>query len=327
MVGALARGVPEGPALVLEDPRDDVREALRSAGVEVAGWSRRQAAPEGPPSDGSFGWVGMRLPRARAELEMLVHFAAGAAAEGAELWVYGANDEGVKSVARRLEPFFTDPSTRATGGHARVVSATRVSRDVRARSGLDDWIASSEVDLPWGPTQWWSCPGAFAHGRLDEGTALLLEHLPRAESGARVLDYGTGTGFLAAGMAGGCPDCRLWGIEPDGLAALAARRNVPRLQVAVGAGWGALPDADPFDVVVSNPPYHRGKAETLDEVDHFLGGLAVHLAPGGVARCVVQRRFPFEDRCRAAGLAPPRRVADGGPYRVWELRAGRDRSR
>jgi 16S rRNA (guanine1207-N2)-methyltransferase len=264
----------------------------------------------------------MRLPRARAELEMLLHMAAGALGEGGELWVYGANDEGIRSVRRRLEPFFGEPETLATGGHARLVAARRVSRDVTARCGLEAWVETRRVELPWGTVGWMSFPGTFAHGRLDEGTALLLGHLPPARPGERVLDYGVGTGFLAAGMRAAAPEATIVGLEPDGLAALAARANVERLEVVVGEGWEPVSEHGPWDVVVSNPPYHRGKAETLAEVERFLEGLATQLMPTGVARCVVQRRFPLEERARAAGLPGARPMADAGPYRVWELRRG-----
>jgi 16S rRNA (guanine1207-N2)-methyltransferase len=325
VLAALERDPPTGPAaLVLEDPLPLVADAVQGTGVPVASWTRWAADPDWPLSDGSLEWVAMRLPRARAELDLLTHMAAGALAEGGRLWVYGANDEGARSVARRLEPLFHTPETLATGGHARLVAATRAPRTVEARAGWDAWFEATWIDAPWGRVEWWSFAGTFAHGRLDEGTALLLDNLPPVEAGDRVLDYGTGTGFLAAGVLAEESGAVVVGLEPDGLAATAASRNVPAMALRVGAGWGALSTADeqPWDVVVSNPPYHRGKAETLAEVDAFLGGLARHLAPRGVARCVVQRRFPLEQRADAARLARPRPVADAGPYRVWELRRG-----
>jgi 16S rRNA (guanine1207-N2)-methyltransferase len=322
VVAALRGEALEGPALVLEDPRSDVVEALTAAAVPIRQWSRRHADPAWPPCDGSCSWVGMRLPRARAEFDMLLHMAAGALAEGGELWVYGANDEGVRSVRRRLDPFFGPAETLATGGHARLVAARRVPGADAVRCGWEAWVETNRLDLPWGEVAWRSYPGTFAHGRLDEGTALLLGHLPGAGPAARVLDYGTGSGFLAAGMRAAAPDAVIVGLEPDGLAARAARANVPGLEVVVGGGWEPLAEREPWDVVVANPPYHRGKAETLEEVDRFLAGLAIRLAPGGVARCVVQRRFPLEERARVAGLAAARPIADAGPYRVWELRRG-----
>lgn len=318
-VAEVDRSAPESPALVLADPRPDLVAALRARGVEAHAWSREDAAGGAPPADGAHALVAVRLPRARQEVEMLLHWAAGALRPGGRLWVYGANDEGVKSVPKRLPPFFGPGVTLATGGHARLVEARRSADGPSPRTGLEGWLEAVELDTPWGARPWMSVPGAFAHGRLDEGTALLLQHLPAIRPGARVLDYGAGTGLVAAGVLARRPDARVTGLEPDALAGRAFRLNVPDAALVLGGGWTPLGDAR-WDVVVSNPPYHRGKDETLAEIDVFLAGLSTRLAADGVMRCVVQRRLPLDARARAAGFESVEPVADAGPYRVWEVR-------
>lgn len=253
---------------------------------------------------------------------MLLHMAAGALRPGGRLLVYGANDEGVKSVPRRLEPLFDHVATLSTGGHARLVGARRRDAPPSTRAAsVDAWRETFDVTLPGteAARRWVSYPGVFAHGRLDDGTALLLTALPVVGAGARVLDYGAGTGFLAAGVLDAAPGARVTALEPDGLAAEACRENVPGAEVVVGAGWAALEGRGTWDVVVSNPPYHRGKEETLAEIDAFLEGLRSALSPGGIARCVTQRRLPFAERAGARGWAKVRPVAEGGAFRVWEL--------
>ncbi len=250
---------------------------------------------------------------------MLLHMAADVLPPGGRLLVYGANDEGVKSAPKRLAPLFERAETLATGGHARLIGALRVAGGGPPRAGFAAWESHDDVELPWGRLRWTSYPGVFAQGRLDEGTALLLTHLPRITASARVLDYGAGTGYLAAGVRRRSPGARVTALEVDALAAAAARTNVPGIEVVVGRGWEALGAPSPFDVIVSNPPYHRGKAETLNEIDAFLAGVVGHLAPRGVVRCVVQRRFPLPERAQALGLRGVDAVADEGPYRVWEI--------
>lgn len=318
-VAEVERATPASPALVLEDPRPDLAVALETRGVAVDTWSRTDPGGTAPPAGADHALVAVRLPRARRELEMLLHWAAGALRPGGRLWVYGANDEGVKSVPKRLPPLFDDAVTLATGGHARLVAAMRAAGGPVPRTGLDPWLETVELAFPSGSRRWVTVPGAFAHGRLDEGTALLLEHLPEIPEGARVLDYGAGTGPLAAGVRARRPDARVAGLEPDALAVRAFRSNVPGARAVLGGGWAPLGEAM-WDVVVANPPYHRGKAETLAEIDTFLGGLASALDTDGVMRCVVQRRLPLEARARAAGLRRVDPVADAGPYRVWEVR-------
>ena len=317
-VGAIEREPPDGPTLVLEDPRPDVADAARRSGQPVASWSRYGGDQSWPEMTQRAALVALRLPRARRELEMLLHMAAGAARVGGRLLVYGANDEGIKSVAGRVEPLFARPMTLATGGHARLIGAWRDSKGPPPRCAPGDWLSRLDVNILGRTRPWVSYPGVFAHGRVDEGTALLLEHLPTVADQARVLDYGAGTGVLAAGVLERCPTARVTALEPDGLAAAAASENVPGLRVCVGRGWTALDESEPWDLVVANPPYHRGKDDTLAEIESFLGGVRGRLSRGGSVRCVVQRRLPFEEQAQAAGLTRIGVVADRGPYRIWD---------
>lgn len=331
VVAALDRIDAPERALVLEDPRREVADALAAAGCAVTSWSRRD-----PGADGAPPWVeadrpraadcqlvALRLPRAKQELEMLLHLAAGALAPEGVLWIYGANDEGAKSVAGKLSPLFGNAFTLATGGHARLVAAALAADGPAPRIALDSWLEHFDLDLPAGSeagarrVRWASLPGAFAHGRLDEGTALLLRHLPPLGPGARVLDYGAGTGPLAAGVLTAEPSARVTALEPDALAAAALRLNVPKAEVVTGAGWAPLAGRR-WEAVVANPPYHRGKEETTALIAEFLGGLGSALERGGAMRCVVQRRLPFAVLAAAAGLERVEVVADEGPYRVWQ---------
>ena len=85
------------------------------------------------------------------------------------------------------------------------------------------------------------------------------------DGGRRILDIGTGTGLIALMLAQrSSPDCQIVAVELDHDAAGQAAENVAnsrwsqRIQVVESAVQTL--QAEPFDLIVSNPPYfHHGQ--------------------------------------------------------------------
>jgi release factor glutamine methyltransferase len=78
---------------------------------------------------------------------------------------------------------------------------------------------------------------------------------------ASALDFGTGSGCLAIALASHCPALHLRAIDISAAALAVARGNAARhgladrIQFFPGDGFGALPEEEQFDLIVSNPPY------------------------------------------------------------------------
>jgi len=284
---------------------------------EVLRWDRA-AGLDGPgatlPNAQRVAVACVRMPRSRAAVAFATRAAASTLRPGGLLLVYGASDEGTGAVERELTELGTAVRTWATGGRCRVVGGAVAHPPDPV--DLSDLVQAATLDIPdLGERSWHSFPGVFAAGRLDAGTALLLRTLERLPGGVRVLDYGAGTGVIGAvALALGATEVVL--LEPDALAAEAARRNVPEARVVEAAGWADLA-GERFDRILANPPYHRGKAETVQPVLEFLRGVPDALAPGGSLRFVVQRRLPVEGPLREL-FARVEAVADEGPFRVWD---------
>ena len=69
-----------------------------------------------------------------------------------------------------------------------------------------------------------SLPGVFSHGRLDEGTAFLLRHIPSDIRGA-VLDFGCGSGVLGAAIKSSNPECEVSLVDSNAFAIESAQRT------------------------------------------------------------------------------------------------------
>lgn len=314
----LLRLEPEGPALVAMDPLPDVGDHLQGRGLEVARWHRRARGgrPAAPwPPEGPWATSVLRLPRAKEELEMALHALASVLRPGGRLFVHGANDEGIRSGTRRLEAVAERAWKVASGGKCRLLGARRADDLPELRGSLAAWRRTFDLPLDEIDRPWVSYPGVFAHGRLDEGTGLLLEALPELPPGAEVLDFGCGSGVIGAVAGARTPGASVECLDVDAVALEAARENVPGARILPGEGLGAVGDRR-YDAILSNPPYHAGKAESTRVLSALVREAPAHLEPGGSLVIVVQRRLAAA-RLLEAAFRTVETLADRGPFRVW----------
>ena len=141
-------------------------------------------------------------------------------------------------------------------------------------SGIDDRTAYADAPVPIGPRATISAP--HMHGRCLE----LLAPPLLAKARSKVLDVGSGSGYLTAAFALLGPGIDAYGVDRDaGLVALSVK-NVAKdnLQKELGDrvrferrdGWTGLPDYGPYDAI------HVGAAaETIPDA------LLDQLARGG----------------------------------------------
>lgn len=106
----------------------------------------------------------------------------------------------------------------------------------------------------------------------------------------RILDLGTGTGAIALALAQAIPAASVVAVDRSVEALALAQENATRLGLDARAtfhvsNWFDGVPLEPFDVVVSNPPYltEAETAETLPEVRGFEPVQALMSADGGVA--------------------------------------------
>jgi 16S rRNA (guanine1207-N2)-methyltransferase len=299
----------------------DLPALLIQRGIEVAVWNRRVAGTHTAspwPSASSCDVALLRLPKAKDEQEMAAHACLSVLVENGGLIVYGGNDEGIRSAARMLEELCGSVDALATRGHGRVLAVRRPSDASTLLAPLSKWRRVMPVTIGGTSRDWVSYPGIFADGRIDEGTALLLANLPPLPAGARLLDYGCGSGIIAAAAQAQQPDLALDLIDIDTVALEAARENVPGARIFAGTSLGDT-GKTAYAAILSNPPLHEGIAEDHAHLARLVADAPSRLAPGGLLQMVVQRRVPL-DRMLADHFANATVIAETGRYRVW--RAG-----
>ncbi len=303
-------------ALILGDPTPHLARALRDAGHSPTAWSRhlargRRCAPWPPP--GPFGEAWVRMPRSSREAAMLLHAGAARIPDGGSLFLYGARDEGIRSAARHFPAGADGPRPTLVKRRCRVLASTRTHAPPRP-DGLEAWEIRAPIDWGGGRRDWTHYPGVFACGRLDDATALLIDHLPHIPPRARVLDFGAGTGPIGAAILERHPAAAVTLLERDAIALTAAARNVDGATRVLGSSLEHAPG--PFDLIVSNPPIHIGRSQSLETVAALIRDAPGALPAGGAVMLVAQRRLPIP-ALLGRSFRQVRPVADRGPFRVW----------
>ncbi len=314
----IASDPPSGHALVVDEPHDIVAGALGRHGIQVLRWeTRRVEDREAHPWQQAMAvsTVFLRLPPSREFLDFQLHAIAGRLLPGGRLYVFGSNAEGARSAGGSLEGLFGEAETIESRRHCRVWEATRPAHITGLRPALEDWATSFAFTLAGVDYTATTLPGCFAAGRLDGGTRLLLEALLHRPAVGNLLDFGCGVGVIGLVLGRTWPGCRIVGIDNFSPAVEAARQNVPAMEVHLADGWRGAP-AGPFDLVVSNPPIHSGKAEDHRVLGELLRGAPGRLRPGGRLVIVVQSRIRLADRLRDV-YTDTELLARDGTYEVW----------
>ena len=141
----------------------------------------------------------------------------------------------------------------------------------------------------------------FSTQRIDEGTLLLLAHLPDAPP-RTLLEIGCGYGALGLPVAARFPSCSALLLDRDLLAVTACDHNARQLGLASvrtvpGLGYRDVPRSARFDWILCNVPARIGRPF----IGHLLQAGQALLAPGGELRVVVIR--DLEEAVEAEGSA------------------------
>ena len=174
-----------------------------------------------------------------------------------------------------------------------------------------------ELVLTDGPLQVLSLPGVFSHGRLDVGSALLLEHLDGLPSG-HILDFGCGAGVLGAALKRRYPDSQITLLDVDAFAVESSRltlaANGLQADVINGDGIDAAPTG--LSAILSNPPFHQGVHTHYQATEHLLRQASQHLTSKGELRLVANSFLKYPPLIEQH-LGPCQTLADAKGFRIY----------
>jgi 16S rRNA (guanine1207-N2)-methyltransferase len=263
-------------------------EALMHSGMTV----REATAGE------RFDLVLVLPPRQREESRALFARAVQHADGGGVVLACVSNAEGAKSAQADLTALLG--SVNHLSKHKCRVFWGISQSSTRDASLQSAWLALDQ--LKPNAAGYLSRPGLFAWDRVDAASALLAKHLPDDLRG-RVADFGAGYGYLAAQIITRCPHVTAIDLyEAEGRALETARLNVQNAihesgrDIAFDVQWHDVTSGvdKRYDVIVSNPPFHQGRADLPDLGRAFIARAANALVPQGRLWLVANRHLPYE---------------------------------
>lgn len=270
-----------------------------------------------PPAE-PFTSAVLFLPKSRELTDYLLQ-ALAARLPGRNLYLVGEKRGGIERAARQLAAYGT-PRKLDSARHCQLwqveVQQAPVAPDLTALA------RHYELALADGPLRVLSLPGVFAHGRLDRGSALLLEHLDNIPSG-HLLDFGCGAGVLGVALKRRYPNSSLSLLDVDAFALASSRLTLESngldAQLIAGSGIESAPTG--LAAIVSNPPFHQGVHTHYQASENLLAQARNHLLPGGELRLVANSFLKYPPLIERH-LGPCRTLADADGFRIYTARRG-----
>ena len=202
--------------------------------------------------------------------------------------------------------FFTPRLPEIAARYARGVAQSRARRKYRLLL-LDQFAAPAAPPERWryvdyAGHRYPQAYGSFSAGQIDYGTQFLLDCWDQAPelrdlpAPARLLDACCGGGILAHRLHLRYPGSAVAGYDNSVFALASARR----LLAETGGDWARFffadalpPAAPPYDLIVTNPPFHAGRRTTVAPARALFAAAPRALTPGGRLVVVGNRHLGY----------------------------------
>lgn len=253
------------------------------------------------------------LPKSKGLISMTLALVSGIVAEEGTIVLVGTNDAGIGSVKKLYETNIGLVEQKIVGSH----SAMYVGKNKRLGAGkkLEDFISFSPLSYKSVSLEVANIPGVFSNGTLDEGTKLLLDNIPYGKK--KILDVGSGAGIMGTIYKIISSESDVVMTDSSKIAVLATEKTIEKNGVTAKV---VLSDvfsniSDGFDLILTNPPFHKGVATDYSFIESFARDARKRLNKGGEVYVVANSFLPYKEILEK-GIGPTEIVVDTKKFRV-----------
>jgi 16S rRNA (guanine1207-N2)-methyltransferase len=248
--------------------------------------------------------VAARLPKGKLPALQLIWDGFQALKPGGRFYLAGANDEGIKSYLQALALLFGEMGVAGYRKGNRVGVAVKPATLAAIPPLFQNELLDHntfhrfQVQVQNQTVQVCSRPGVFSWDRLDGGTRVLLESFDVGADDT-VLDLGCGYGLIGAVAAQRASQGVVYMVDAQIDAVRSAQQTVTANHLTncqvLASDCAAAVRHLRFDQVLSNPPFHAGKATTDHMAVQFVRDAYEVLKPSGRLQLVANRFLPYEE--------------------------------
>ncbi|MCK0152156.1 class I SAM-dependent methyltransferase [Alcanivorax sp. S6407] len=228
------------------------------------------------------------LPKSGDRLRFLLNGLAGQIVQPMEIWLVGPAKGGIKGALKHFDSHVDHSELVDSARHCKLYRGMLQPGAAQQLKAWGEVISVDELEAV-------SYPGVFSHGRLDEGSRLLLDamaehNLPRP---GKVVDVGCGAGVLSILLARQGWQVQAMDVSATAVAACKASLERNGLQGQVCGGDLFSPVSGRVNMVVTNPPFHDRRLRTTDITRRLIEEAPSHLKEGGEMWLVANRELPY----------------------------------
>ena len=260
-----------------------------------------------------------RTSKEKAAVHFIINAATRLLKPQGELVLAGEKQQGIQTYIKKAEATLNSMALVKKDGPTRIgiIKKNKIGAllDDSDYTRLRPAIQANELIF-------YSKPGVFGWDKLDQGSAFLVNYLDRLPiKNSRLLDLGCGYGYLSVMAHQHAPEL-IHATDNNAAALLACKKNFEQFKIngdviADNIGASLTPG---YDVILCNPPFHKGFDVTHGMTDQFLAASARLLEKSGQALFVVNGFIALE-KLAANYFKNIETIADNRKFKVILLAA------
>ncbi|MEY8215395.1 MAG: methyltransferase [Colwellia sp.] len=239
--------------------------------------------------------VVINFPKSKDELAFTLAMIAPYLLSEAKVIFVGEKKGGVQSAPKLSQHFLVHCKKIDAARHCLLFAGIVKEESLAKAFTLNDWFKRYQVTVNHIELTVASLPGVFSQKKLDAGTALLLENLPKTMQG-KVLDFGCGAGVIGCFIGKKFPLTQLSLLDVSALAVESAKKTLELngLSGDIFASNSLSKVSGKFQHIVSNPPFHQGTKTSYQATEDFFKGIKSHISVKGNVTVVANSFLQYQ---------------------------------